>query len=327
MKKKLKLGIIGCGAITEFFHIPVLKKNKNIEIFGVVDQDKERAIRISKNYNIKYGSTDYEDIIDHIDAVLIATPNNTHYDLVNRMLDNSIHVLCEKPLAFSKDEVTSLYSKADQNSLTLSIGFQRRFSPNIEIIKGLIKDYGEPTFIEMTLSADLNKWPSKSAFRLSKSFSGGGCLIDTGIHLIDLSVFLLGVEYLLTYSELKYFLNMEVEDYAFLELLYNGKSKVRICSSYKFGLSNQLIVKWNNAWAKTSISGGHVTFFDNNSLLCKNLGVIHLNVEEKNVFSTQLEQFLNHIWSKGGAIVIQSEAEASHSIVEEVYNRGTKCPI
>lgn len=112
MKKKLEIGIIGCGAVAQIIHLPILKKMNNVKIKAICDIDKRKLIAIKDKYDIEFAYSDIEKFLQahEYDAVMILTPTNTHKEIAELVSDyckifsskNQQHLLSKKPKNLKK---------------------------------------------------------------------------------------------------------------------------------------------------------------------------------------------------------------------------------
>ena len=107
-RKSIKLGIIGCGAITERGYLPAVRLLSNTVLTHLVDLDLERAASLAKHFGIPSFVDDYRQLYGKVDAVVVATPPNSHAPISIDCLNHGLHVLCEKPLAPSIDEAEQM---------------------------------------------------------------------------------------------------------------------------------------------------------------------------------------------------------------------------
>jgi len=190
---KVNLGIIGCGAVTQRYHLPAAQLVPNVNISVVVDKDPSRAKCMSQKYNIPNYTDDYREIFDLVEGVIIALPHKLHAFVSIEFLSHGIPVLCEKPMATSTSEAKAMLNAAAKYQTPLAIGLFRRFYRASRMVKALLSmqllgkihrfDFEEGT---------IYRWPVKSGFIFDKRFSGGGVLIDTGSHTLDLLLWWLG---------------------------------------------------------------------------------------------------------------------------------------
>lgn len=137
-----------------------------------------------------------EDLMAHggLDAVILCTPHQQHAAQMLLAADKGLHVFCEKPLCLTLADAQRAIAKFQSNSLVLGIGHERRFEPEIVAMRALIAQgaLGEILQIEANFSQDKFFALPKDNWRLSNQFAPVGPLTATGIHLVDLSIALLG---------------------------------------------------------------------------------------------------------------------------------------
>lgn len=190
--KKLKIGIVGLGSIAQLVHIPVLNKLANVEIEGICDIDKNKLKHVGEKFKVAKRYRKVEELLndDTIEAVIIATPTNTHHQLATMALQAKKHILIEKPAATTAKEIEDIERASLENNCIAMVGMNQRFRPDSMLIKSLINsgDLGEIFYIR---TAWLHKKSSEQSWFLDKRLSGGGVLLDLGISLIDLALWFL----------------------------------------------------------------------------------------------------------------------------------------
>ena len=140
---KVKIAVIGIGYLGEF-HAQKYKANKNADLIGVVDTNKQRSEEISNSIGVK-SYNDYKSIIDQVDAVSIVVPTNLHYKIAKFFIENKKHVLIEKPFASNTAEARKLKNISEKNQTILQIGHLERFNKAFVELKDKVKN---PLFIE-----------------------------------------------------------------------------------------------------------------------------------------------------------------------------------
>ena len=140
---KVKIAVIGIGYLGEF-HAQKYKANKNADLIGVVDTNKQRSEEISNSIGVK-SYNDYKSIIDQVDAVSIVVPTNLHYKIAKFFIENKKHVLIEKPFASNTAEARKLKNISEKNQTILQIGHLERFNKAFIELKDKVKN---PLFIE-----------------------------------------------------------------------------------------------------------------------------------------------------------------------------------
>ncbi|HBW48057.1 TPA: hypothetical protein DEF17_09060 [bacterium] len=167
---KLKIGVIGVGHLGKH-HARILKELKNCELIGICDTNKKNAEKISEAYGIPAFET-YEELLEKVEAVTIATPTVTHHDVAMKFLQKGIHTLVEKPLTPTLKEAEELLEASNKNKAILQVGYVERFNGAVLAVKDLIK---EPKFIEVHR---LSPFPERS--------TDIGVVLDVMIHDIDI---------------------------------------------------------------------------------------------------------------------------------------------
>jgi len=140
---KVKIAVIGIGYLGEF-HAQKYKANKNADLIGIVDTNKQRSEEISNKIGVK-SYNDYKSIIDQVDAVSIVVPTNLHYKIAKFFIENKKHVLIEKPFASNTAEARKLKNISEKNQTILQIGHLERFNKAFVELKNKVKN---PLFIE-----------------------------------------------------------------------------------------------------------------------------------------------------------------------------------
>ncbi|MEH7480975.1 Gfo/Idh/MocA family oxidoreductase [Neobacillus drentensis] len=195
---KLKVGVIGCGSIAKFRHLPEYKLNKTVEIVAVCDLVAERAEKMAEEYGAK-AFTDYKEVLklDDIDAISVCLPNYLHAPVSIDALKAGKHVLCEKPMATSKEEAEAMIEAAKRNDKKLMIAHNQRFVASHQKAKEIIDSgkLGKIYSFKTTFGhPGPEGWSIDGAgswfFHKEKAFIGA--MGDLGVHKADLMRYLLG---------------------------------------------------------------------------------------------------------------------------------------
>ncbi|MBR5460755.1 MAG: Gfo/Idh/MocA family oxidoreductase, partial [Clostridia bacterium] len=195
--KKLRGAIIGLGGISRGCHIPAWKKMDFVEIVAVCDIIPEKIESYKKQFNLPdaLGFTDYKDVleIEGLDFVDICTPNLYHSVIAVDALEKGINVFCEKPDAVSVEEALKMKNAAEKAGKTLMVMRNNRHRNTSRYMKKFIAD-GKMGDIYCGRCGWQRRRgiPGKGGWFTTKELSGGGPLIDLGVHMIDLSIWLMG---------------------------------------------------------------------------------------------------------------------------------------
>jgi UDP-N-acetylglucosamine 3-dehydrogenase len=173
----LTVSVLGCG-VWGRNHTRVFSELPGVHLKTVVDLDKNKAIEISKRYNVGYELDPNKVIADpEIDLVTICTPTITHYDLALRAIEAGKHVLVEKPMTDTVEEAEEIIRAAYKEGVHLSVGFIERFNPAVQEAKKLIDQnrIGEVILIN---AKRVSRWPRR--------IGDVGVIKDLSIHDIDI---------------------------------------------------------------------------------------------------------------------------------------------
>jgi len=193
--KKIKLAIIGAGGIATDAHMPPLSEMTNVEVVAVCDIIPEKAEKLAKKYGIAEVYTDYKEVlkIPELDAVDICTPNYLHSIIAVEALEAGINVFCEKPDAISAAESERMKVAAEKSGKTLMVMRNNRYFETSKFLKSYIEDGKMGEIYAARCGWQRRRGiPGKGGWFTTKEQSGGGPLIDLGVHMIDLSMWLMG---------------------------------------------------------------------------------------------------------------------------------------
>lgn len=191
--KKLRVGIVGLGWVSQVFHLPILTKFEDVEIVALCDRDKSRALMISEKFGKFRTYTDYQQMLlkEDLDAVIICSTTDTHLPITIAALEAGKDVFVEKPIARRYSEALLMAEKAKETKRHLMVGMNNRFRPDTMILKSFIEK-GELGKIFYAKAGWLKKLANNNPWITHKDKSGGGVLLDLGIVMIDLILWMIG---------------------------------------------------------------------------------------------------------------------------------------
>lgn len=223
---KITVGVIGCGRIAENAHFPALAAMENVRIKYACDLIKEKAESKLQKYGAEIAVTDYKTVINdpEVQAVFVLTPNFAHYTVTMDALKAGKHVFCEKPITVNYGLSVEMAREAEKQGKILNIGVCNRYNKSVEMLEQMNANgkFGRIYHVYCSFRS-YRCIPGLGGAFTDKSQSGGGVLIDWGVHFLDLILYILGGAKLKTvtcdaYSEIakdmhKYsYLNMWAED-------------------------------------------------------------------------------------------------------------------
>ena len=195
----VRIGIVGTGAVFSYAHMPQLLNIENCKITAICDINPEKLKEYGEKLNIeeKYRFTDYRDLIncDVVDAVEICTPNYIHVEIAKAAAKAGKAVEIEKPLSINYNGIDELVNIIEKNNLPNMMCFSYRFKPAVRYAKKLLDEgkIGRIINVSIEYLKDSAFYPGrKLEWRFIKSMAGSGVLGDLGVHLVDMTKFLIG---------------------------------------------------------------------------------------------------------------------------------------
>ena len=190
------VAIVGAGFAGEKYAMACYQ-NTELYLKCVCDNNNENAERIAKKYAGELIYTDWKDVVRlvDIDILIVAVPNDMHYEVCVEGVKNGKHILCEKPLCFSYEELTRIMEMANENGVFVSCCYNLIDIPAIIYLKNLIDSDKLGELVCFRGAYDDDRLADKNVgyeWRLSKKFSAGGGICDLGINIISVSQFLFG---------------------------------------------------------------------------------------------------------------------------------------
>ena len=186
----MKLGIIGSGSISEY-HLRAFNAIDDVEVAGITSIAREQAEDVAARFGIPAVYESSKDLLadPDIDAVSVAVWNAGHADLSIAALNAGKHVFCEKPMARNAAEAEKMIEAERASGKVLMIGLVRRFDLKTEAALNVVRS-GTLGDIYYMKAAYLRRDGQPGGWFTDKSRSGGGALIDIGIHSLDLALYL-----------------------------------------------------------------------------------------------------------------------------------------
>lgn len=189
--KKLNVAFVGAGQFVKGFLIPAFKKNREFSIYSIATKAGHDAKKTAEELGAKYASTSYSDIINDssTDLVVVGTRHDTHARISAEALRLGKNVFCEKPMAIDEKEFSGLKNALRESKGAYACGFNRRYSPAIACMKGLL-DGKKPVMVNYVFN---NLFLPKDHW-VNQPDVGGGRVIGEACHIFDLFNFLTGSE-------------------------------------------------------------------------------------------------------------------------------------
>jgi predicted dehydrogenase len=195
MKQSVRVGLVGTSWWAEAMYLPALADHPVGRITAICGRDLDRARTVADQWAVADAYNDWSTMLDSgdIDAVIVASPNETHYEISMAALDRGLPVLCEKPLGMNVAEAHKMADAAHQHGAITMVPFTYRFMPTNQFVKQLITDgyVGRPYHLSMRYFAGYAR-DGAYAWRFDEEKAGSGILGDLGSHWLDMARWFLG---------------------------------------------------------------------------------------------------------------------------------------
>jgi predicted dehydrogenase len=298
-----------------------------------VSSPASQPVGISEEYGRVYTPAGVSELFQNIDLAIIASPPYLHADQTIAALESGAAVLCEKPMATSISQCQAMNTSAENTGRLLAVGMIRRFFPASQLIQHVIANnlLGQVKSFQF-LEGSVFSWPARSASFFDKQQSGGGVLMDTGSHVLDLLIWWFGLP-----SECKYEDDTMggVETNCRLELKYADRISGIVRLSRDCKLTNKCYIEFENGWLNWSLldintieiySKEELIIVDgvmarrgaNNSMICTAAKPLALS----DVFVAQIKNVLAALAGQEKLAVSGKEAAKSIEFIGRCYGRS-----
>ena len=193
--ERLRVGIVGGGAIAQVAHLPTLKKLKSVEVVALCDIDLPKARALTDRFGVPDAHDDIEDLLrtPGIQVAVICSPNHLHESHILAALSANLHVLVEKPLAMTAASVQRIMRAAEKRDRVVMVGMNHRYRPDVQIVRSFVQS-GELGRLESVRGSWHVFRPSRNqlGWRQRRDQAGGGAMLDLGLSILDLGLWLGG---------------------------------------------------------------------------------------------------------------------------------------
>src|SRR5215204_233810 len=312
---KLKFALIGTGGIAQTY-AHAFQQSNCCQLVAVADVREDAAKAFAEPFGARSFS-DYQTLAENseIDAVIVATPPNTHAEIAMYFMRRGAHVLCEKPLCLTVAEAKAMIETSVTSGVTFTMATKFRYCEDVVRAKAIIASgvLGEIVQFEnaFTAKVDMSKrWNS------DKEISGGGVLIDNGTHSVDIIRYFLGAITEILAVETSGTQNLPVdENVKLLAKTANGVvASVDLAWGINKELPNFISVYGTNG---TLQIGWRVSKYKLNSSPAWT--VIGTGYDKVQAFRAKIENFRNAILGKEELLIKPEDALASVEVIEAAY--------
>jgi len=191
----IRVGVVGGGAIAQVAHLPVLRKLKGVQVVGICDNDGPKASALAARFETGAAYGDIEELLElaKVDAVVICTPNHLHEAHAVAALAAGAHVLVERPLALSPTGAARVVKAAERYRRTLLVAMNHRFRADVQAVQGFLKggELGALSTIRCGWHV-FRQLQHSMGWRSRRAESGGGAMMDLGLPMLDLALWIAG---------------------------------------------------------------------------------------------------------------------------------------
>ncbi len=171
LQEDIKVGVVGTGRIAERF-VPESEFVSYVKVCGVYDIDSPKACDFAYNHGVVNIYQSYEELLEHVDAVYVATPHLSHYELTKKALQKKKHVLCETPLVLDGAEARELFVLAEKNGVVLMEANKTAYAPAFNHLIAMIKSGVIGEVVDINVS-ESKLWGEKFTRELDPAQAGG----------------------------------------------------------------------------------------------------------------------------------------------------------
>lgn len=336
--RKLNIGIIGAGWPGQM-HAEALRARGMANLYACSDLDETRRAEFAKTYVPTKNFGDYKELLQdrHVDAVIICLPNFLHFPASLAALEAGKHVLCEKPPALNAAEMRVLREEAAKRKLIYFFSRQYRFTAAMRAAKAAVEEgrlgkiyHAKATFVRSRgIPVGIGNWFTE------KKRSGGGALIDIGIHALDSVWYLMGTPRPIAVSA-QVFCNFErlvdvsvfdVEDAAYAFIRFENGAVVQLETSWAGNLTDDIpprkyfgreLVNSVVFGTKASVRLSPLALFEDQSGALVDVPLAAKD-DEPNGFELQLRNFVESICGKAEPVNNADQAVALMEMIDGIY--------
>ena len=320
-KNKLRIGIVGCGALTRIFYLPVFKK-LSLMPDAVFDPYAGDIADLAKNYNIRSIASSLEDFGERIDMAIVASPNFLHAPQTKYLLEKGKHVLVEKPIATSENDVREMIDACNKSRVVLQPAMMRRFWKINKAIKKMLEEevLGTLQTVSMREGGVLN-WPVQSPALFDPKQSLGGVFIDTGSHTLDLLCWWVNDNNFSVEYEDDNHGGVEADCKLAVEFIETG-IKAEVTLSRVRNMPNEFVLKGSRGWIKLKPYGN--IFETSDRSIGKYVHNIYSTAELKqqtfdDLFTEQVQSWLKSAKNQTSPVIDAGSVQPSIRMIEQAY--------
>lgn len=334
---KIKWGVIGCGGIADRRTIPGMMLAENAELVAVMDANIDAANRVKEKYNAKYAFDNIEELLslDEIQAVYIASPVFCHKEQAFAAAKAKKDILIEKPVGLTSSEAEEIADFCKNEGVKLGVGFMMRFHSYHQKMKEIVSS-GKIGEI-VSARAQLTCWYPKmeNCWRQDMKLSGGGAMMDMGVHCVDLIRYITGLEV----TEAAGMVGNQIFDYsvedaggvimrlsnggvAYVDANFNIPDAAAKCKIEFYGTKGSIFAQGTIS----QVEGGEIEVLCTDDSLGydanqdrNDVAPLQINVTLGNMYTKEIEAFGKAVLGEIDVPISAEDAIKSQKVVEAAY--------
>lgn len=319
--KSLRFGVIGVGIIGRQHVARLLSDDSPATLIALADASPEAARSVAEENGVEAAAS-VEELLARpdIDAVVIAVPSGLHAEVTIASLDAGKHVFLEKPIEVTVEAADRIREAEQRSGRILSIASQRRFAAENQYLKSLVAEGKLGRLTSATVEVPLwrsQEYYDSGAWRGTWKLDGGGALMNQGVHLVDLTLWLLGeVEELFAFTGLLAHERIEVEDTVTVTARMSSGAQLTFhATTAAYGTLPIRVSLMGDAGSIVTESERVVHFHSRDGLELPEFGTVDIMLE-------QHLDFVDAIQQGRPPLVTSAEARAAVAFIEAVYESG-----
>jgi len=334
---KIKWGVIGCGGIADRRTLPGMMLADNAELIAVMDANKAAADACKEKYNAKYAFDKMEDVLalDEIQAVYIASPVFCHKEQAMAAADAGKDILIEKPVGLTAAEAEEIAAYCEAKGVKMGVGFMMRFHSYHQAMKEIVES-GKIGEI-VSARAQLTCWypEMENCWRQDMKLSGGGAMMDMGVHCVDLIRYITGLEVVEAAGICgNQIFKYSVEDaggvimrlsngaVAYVDANFNIPDAAAKCKIEFYGTKGSIFAQGTIS----QVEGGEIEVLCTDDSLGydanqdrNEVAPLEVKVEFGNMYTKEIEAFGRAVAGEAPVAITAADAIASQKVIEAAY--------
>ncbi len=234
-RRRVRIGVIGTGAVSQLMHLPILSERRDVEVAAVADLDDLKARNVARRFGVPRVLDDDALVADEeIQGVVICAPSFLHESFAAACLQAGKHVLVERPLALSAGGVRWVTRAAAAADRGVLLGMAHRYQPDVRAFRTAVADgvLGTPGSVRLTWLNRAVRRPL-GGWRRRALESGGGVLMDLGVPALDLALWVLGYPAVARVSAVTLGDEADVEEEAYLQAVTRDGATLSLAASWR----------------------------------------------------------------------------------------------